>query len=107
MVALVPLQVSLKETTATQRALESQLLSSKNNDSSRDFKIKEMEGRMRALEKENEMLRQKVTHHLSRPHHVCVEISVIRSLEALWSSELSKVWQSLDDAGVRTHAETV
>ncbi|XP_049447845.1 protein POF1B isoform X2 [Epinephelus fuscoguttatus] len=54
------LQVSLKETTATQRALESQLLSSKNNDSSRDFKIKEMEGRMRALEKENEMLRQKL-----------------------------------------------
>ncbi|XP_049894983.1 protein POF1B isoform X3 [Epinephelus moara] len=54
------LQVSLKETTATQRSLESQLLSSKNNDSSRDFKIKEMEGRMRALEKENEMLRQKL-----------------------------------------------
>nr|XP_033497260.1 protein POF1B isoform X2 [Epinephelus lanceolatus] len=54
------LQVSLKETTATQRSLESQLLSSKNNNSSRDFKIKEMEGRMRALEKENEMLRQKL-----------------------------------------------
>ncbi|KAM9348555.1 protein POF1B [Symphorus nematophorus] len=54
------LQVSLKETTATQRSLESQLMSSKNTDSGREFKIKELEGRMKALEKENEMLRQKL-----------------------------------------------
>uniref|UniRef100_A0A8D3DNE0 POF1B actin binding protein n=1 Tax=Scophthalmus maximus TaxID=52904 RepID=A0A8D3DNE0_SCOMX len=45
---------------ASQRSLESQLMSSRNTDSSREFKVKELEGRMRALEKENEMLRQKV-----------------------------------------------
>ncbi|KAM6912101.1 protein POF1B [Lycodopsis pacificus] len=54
------LQASLKETSATQRSLENQLMGSKNNDSSRDFKLKEMEGRMRAMEKENDMLRQKL-----------------------------------------------
>ncbi|XP_031729997.1 protein POF1B [Anarrhichthys ocellatus] len=54
------LQASLKETSTTQRSLESQLMGSKNNDSSRDFKLKEMEGRMRAMEKENDMLRQKL-----------------------------------------------
>ncbi|XP_070700208.1 protein POF1B [Pempheris klunzingeri] len=54
------LQLSLKETSATQRSLESQLTSSRNTDSSREFKMKEQEGRMRALEKENEMLRQKL-----------------------------------------------
>ncbi|KAM3600987.1 uncharacterized protein V6R79_005621 [Siganus canaliculatus] len=54
------LQLSLKEAMSTQRSLESQLLGSRNSDSSRDFKIKELEGRMRALEKENDMLRQKL-----------------------------------------------
>ncbi|XP_058483670.1 protein POF1B [Solea solea] len=54
------LQASLKETSSTQRTLESKLMSSRNTDSNRDFKIKEQEGRMRALEKENEMLRQKL-----------------------------------------------
>ncbi|KAG7515426.1 hypothetical protein JOB18_007968 [Solea senegalensis] len=54
------LQVSLKETSSTQRTLESKLMSSRNTDSNREFKIKEQEGRMRALEKENEMLRQKL-----------------------------------------------
>ncbi|XP_051902863.1 protein POF1B-like [Hippocampus zosterae] len=53
------LQVSLKETTSTQRALESQLMSARNVDSSRDFRMRELEGRIRALEKENEILRQK------------------------------------------------
>lgn len=53
--------MSLKETIATQRTLESQLASSRSADSTRDFKTKELEGRLRALEKENEMLRQKVT----------------------------------------------
>ncbi|KAL3043224.1 hypothetical protein OYC64_021026 [Pagothenia borchgrevinki] len=54
------LQLSLKETSSTQRSLESQLMSTKSSDSSRDFRLKEMEGRMRAMEKENEMLRQKL-----------------------------------------------
>ncbi|XP_077361998.1 protein POF1B isoform X2 [Festucalex cinctus] len=53
------LQVSLKETTASQRSLESQLMSARNTDSSRDFRMRELEGRIRALEKENEILRQK------------------------------------------------
>ncbi|XP_019728667.1 protein POF1B [Hippocampus comes] len=53
------LQVSLKETTSSQRALESQLMSARNVDSSRDFRMRELEGRIRALEKENEILRQK------------------------------------------------
>ncbi|XP_010771372.1 protein POF1B-like [Notothenia coriiceps] len=35
-------------------------MSTKSSDSSRDFRLKEMEGRMRAMEKENEMLRQKL-----------------------------------------------
>ncbi|XP_042354953.1 protein POF1B isoform X2 [Plectropomus leopardus] len=54
------LQASLKETTIAQRSLETQLMSSRNTESSHDYKIKEVEGRMRALEKENEMLRQKL-----------------------------------------------
>ncbi|XP_008289091.1 protein POF1B [Stegastes partitus] len=54
------LQASLKETSATQRSLESQLMTSRNTDSGREFKIKELDGRLRALEKENEMLRQKL-----------------------------------------------
>uniref|UniRef100_A0A3Q1GIB0 POF1B actin binding protein n=1 Tax=Acanthochromis polyacanthus TaxID=80966 RepID=A0A3Q1GIB0_9TELE len=54
------LQTSLKETSAAQRSLESQLMTSRNTDSTRDFKVKELEGRLRALEKENEMLRQKL-----------------------------------------------
>ncbi|XP_035035001.1 protein POF1B [Hippoglossus stenolepis] len=54
------LQLSLKETSASQRSLESQLSSSRNTDSSREFKVKELEGRMRAMEQENEMLRTKL-----------------------------------------------
>lgn len=54
------LQASLKETSAAQRSLEVQLMSTRSDDSSRDFRMKEMDGRMRALEKENEMLRQKL-----------------------------------------------
>ncbi|XP_038128314.1 protein POF1B isoform X1 [Cyprinodon tularosa] len=54
------LQLSLKEATATQRSLESKLMSSRDNDTAGGFKIKELEGRMRALEKENEMLKQKL-----------------------------------------------
>lgn len=54
------LQLSLKEATATQRSLESKLTSSRNNDSTSSFKIKELEGRLRSLEKENEVLKQKL-----------------------------------------------
>ncbi|CAJ1063329.1 protein POF1B isoform X1 [Xyrichtys novacula] len=54
------LQLSLKETSAAHRSLEGQLQSNKNTDSNREFKVKELEGRLRALEKENEMLRQKL-----------------------------------------------
>ncbi|XP_034406992.1 protein POF1B [Cyclopterus lumpus] len=54
------LQVSLKESSTAQHSLESQLMGAQSNGSSRDFKLKEVEGRMRALEKENEMLRQKL-----------------------------------------------
>ncbi|TWW75224.1 Protein POF1B [Takifugu flavidus] len=53
------LQLSLKETITAQRDLEGQLASCRSADSTRDFKTKELEGRLRALEKENEMLRQK------------------------------------------------
>ncbi|XP_077449212.1 protein POF1B isoform X2 [Stigmatopora argus] len=53
------LQVSLKETTASQRSLESQLMSARNTDSSRDYRMRDLEGQIRTLEKENEMLRQK------------------------------------------------
>ncbi|XP_029925383.1 protein POF1B isoform X2 [Myripristis murdjan] len=54
------LQLSLKESSANQRTLESQLMSVRSTDSSREFKLKELEGRLRALEKENDMLRQKL-----------------------------------------------
>nr|XP_029526831.1 protein POF1B-like [Oncorhynchus nerka] len=54
------LQISLKETSSSQRTLETQLLSSRTTDSNRDFRIKELEGSYRALEKESEMLKQKL-----------------------------------------------
>ncbi|KAL6470326.1 hypothetical protein MHYP_G00214450 [Metynnis hypsauchen] len=54
------LQTSLKETSTTQRTLESQLMSSRSTDSSKDFRIKELEGSKRALEQENELLRRKL-----------------------------------------------
>ncbi|PWA24383.1 hypothetical protein CCH79_00011944, partial [Gambusia affinis] len=54
------LQLSLKEAQASQRSLESQLSTCRSSDSVGNFKIKELEGRMRGLEKENEMLKQKL-----------------------------------------------
>lgn len=54
-------QASLKDAIAAQRSLEAELASSRGADSSREFRAKELEGRARALEKENDMLRQKVT----------------------------------------------
>ncbi|XP_023700521.1 protein POF1B [Paramormyrops kingsleyae] len=55
------LQVSLKESTLTQNNLESQVMSVRGSDSNRDYRIKELEGSLRALEQENSLLRQKVT----------------------------------------------
>lgn len=52
--------MSLKESSSSQRTLETQLLSSHSTDSDREFRIRELEGSYRALEKENEMLKQKV-----------------------------------------------
>lgn len=57
---VVFLQLSLKESQAAQRSLESQIMSKQSSDSNRDFKLKEMEARMKAMENENKMLRQKV-----------------------------------------------
>ncbi|KAM4620985.1 protein POF1B isoform 1-T1 [Polymixia lowei] len=54
------LQLSLKESSVAQRSLENQMMSSRSSESGREFKVKELEGRMRALEKENDMLRQKL-----------------------------------------------
>ncbi|MEQ2288830.1 hypothetical protein AMECASPLE_026778, partial [Ameca splendens] len=52
--------LSLREASTAQRSLESQVISSRDNGSASNFKIKELEGRMRALEKENEMLKHKL-----------------------------------------------
>ncbi|XP_056141089.1 protein POF1B isoform X2 [Lampris incognitus] len=59
------LQLSLKESTVSQRTLESQLMSSLSTDSGYEFKIKELQGRLRVLEKENEILKQKQMSHSS------------------------------------------
>ncbi|KAM6907181.1 protein POF1B [Xenentodon cancila] len=67
------LQLSLKEASAAQRSLESQVMSSQNSESNREFKIKELEGRMRAMEKENEMLRQKLAGQSSSTLHIKTE----------------------------------
>lgn len=53
-------QLSLKESTSAQRNLENQLMNNRSTDSSKDFRIKELEGSKRALEQENELLRKKV-----------------------------------------------
>ncbi|XP_072518401.1 protein POF1B isoform X2 [Salminus brasiliensis] len=54
------LQNSLKESSLTQRTLETQLMGTRSTDSSKDFRIKELEGSRRALEQENELLRKKL-----------------------------------------------
>ncbi|CAL8398283.1 unnamed protein product [Boreogadus saida] len=54
------LQTSLQESQGSQRSMESEMLSAKTTDSGRDFKLREVEGRLRALEQENDMLRQKL-----------------------------------------------
>ncbi|XP_027033124.1 protein POF1B isoform X2 [Tachysurus fulvidraco] len=54
------LQISLKESTSAQRKMETQLMNTRSTDSSRDFRIKDLEGSKRALEQENELLRKKL-----------------------------------------------
>lgn len=53
-------QISLKESASSQRNLEAQLMNNRSSDSGKDFRIKDLEGSKRALEKENELLRKKV-----------------------------------------------
>lgn len=53
-------QETVKESYNSQRTLESQLLTMQSKDSSKDFRVKELEGSKRALEQENELLRKKV-----------------------------------------------
>ncbi|XP_070839484.1 protein POF1B [Chaetodon trifascialis] len=87
------LQLSLKETTTAQRSLESQLHSSQSADSSRNFKLKEMEGRIRALEKENEMLRQKLAGQgTSTTLHIKTE-----ELSRQYKDQLSSLRQEKED----------
>ncbi|XP_030602829.1 protein POF1B isoform X2 [Archocentrus centrarchus] len=86
------LQMSLKEAQTTQRSLESQIMSNQSSDSSREFKIKELEGRMRAMEKENEMLRQKLTGQgNSTTLHIRTE-----ELSRQYSEQLSTMKQEKD-----------
>ncbi|KAK3524441.1 hypothetical protein QTP70_028663 [Hemibagrus guttatus] len=54
------LQISLKESSVAQRNMETQLMSTRSTDSSKDFRIKDLEGSKRALEQENELLRKKL-----------------------------------------------
>ncbi|XP_060792451.1 protein POF1B [Neoarius graeffei] len=54
------LQMSLKESTSSQRNLETQLMNNRGADSSKDFRIKDLEGSKRLLEQENELLRKKL-----------------------------------------------
>lgn len=87
------LQLSLKEAISTQRSLETQLMSSRSTDSSRDFKVKELEGRMRALEKENEMLRQKLAGQASSTTlHIKTE-----ELSRQYNDQLSAMRREKDD----------
>ncbi|XP_061596260.1 protein POF1B isoform X2 [Cololabis saira] len=85
------LQVSLKEASAAQRSLESQVMSSKNSESNRDFKMKELEGRMRALEKENDMLRQKLAGQGSSTLHIKTE-----ELSRQYNQQLSTMREEKD-----------
>ncbi|KPP61352.1 hypothetical protein Z043_120561 [Scleropages formosus] len=54
------LQVSLKECTLVRSNLETQLLDSRSMKSGHDYRIKELDGSLKALEQENKLLRQKV-----------------------------------------------
>lgn len=71
-------QVSLKESTLTQKNLESQVMSVRGSDSNREYRIKELEGSLRALEQENSLLRQKVRGQ-RQPHLACFVACGLRS----------------------------
>ncbi|MBN3322959.1 UCP5 protein, partial [Atractosteus spatula] len=61
------LQLSLKESVMVQRSLESQLLTTKHTESDRDYRLKELECSKKALEQENEILRQKLSGQCTSP----------------------------------------
>nr|XP_015207169.1 PREDICTED: protein POF1B isoform X2 [Lepisosteus oculatus] len=61
------LQLSLKESAMVQRSLESQLLTTKHTESDRDYRLKELECSKKALEQENEILRQKLSGQCTSP----------------------------------------
>lgn len=72
--------MSLKESAAAQRNMETQLISTCSTDSSKDFRIKDLEGSKRALEQENELLRKKVGENaasLRRSKHRARKISIL------------------------------
>ncbi|KAM9728961.1 protein POF1B isoform 1-T1 [Menidia menidia] len=97
------LQLSLKEAVSTQRSLENQLLSGRNTDSKREFKIKELEGRMRAMEKENEMLRQKLSGQSSSTTlHIKTE-----ELSRQYNEQLSAMQQEKDQEIQRLRSQII
>lgn len=59
------LQNSLKESSNAQRTLESQLMNNRSTDTSKDFRIKDLESGKRTLEQENELLRKKLENQSS------------------------------------------
>ncbi|KAM7374009.1 hypothetical protein PAMP_006687 [Pampus punctatissimus] len=95
------LQLSLKESTSTQRSLETQLMSVRNTDSSHEFKIKELQCQMRTLEKENEMLRGKLAGQISSSTlHIQTE-----ELSRQYKDQLSTMRQEKDQEIQRLRAE--
>ncbi|KAK2828430.1 hypothetical protein Q5P01_019464 [Channa striata] len=87
------LQMSLKEASAAQRSLESQLTSVQSTDSGREFKMKELEGRIRALEKENDLLRQKL---LSQDSSTTVHIKT-EELSRQYNDQLNSLRQEKEE----------
>ena len=67
-------QLSVKESSSSQRSMERQLMESRSSGSGQDFRIKEVEGNLRALQKENDMLRQKVRSEERRVGKECLRL---------------------------------
>ncbi|KAL2094177.1 hypothetical protein ACEWY4_008896 [Coilia grayii] len=102
------LQVTLKETTSSQRSLETQLLSSRSSDSGREFRIKELEGTKKALEQENEMLRQKLAGQCSSSSLQAKTEELSRQYKQMLSSlreEKDKELQSLRTQLIKMQTE--
>ncbi|KAK2881903.1 hypothetical protein Q8A73_022413 [Channa argus] len=87
------LQLSLKEASTAQRSLESQLMNIQDTDSGRMFKMKELEGRIKALEKENDLLRQKLAgQDSSTTFHIKTE-----ELSRQYTDQLSSLRREKDE----------